>query len=234
MNQVLRVSRQERKYLISLRDRLYLLGALQKILVPDAYGGYDGYRVRSVYFDGIDNQDCIGKMKKNEFVKRIRIRIYSTTDTTAKFEIKRKLCGFQVKDSIVIQKEEALKILEGDFSPLLSYDDPTAELGYELGTTMGYRPISMVEYARRAFTHPCFNTRITLDNHLQYSNFETDLFSDDPNYRYAMPLRKTILEVKFEDYLMDPIQFALNKCNLERCKVSKFGSSRSLLNEYYY
>ena len=58
------VSRREFKYMVDLKDRLYLLDALNKILVPDAYGGYNGYRVRSVYFDAIDNQDYIGKMKR--------------------------------------------------------------------------------------------------------------------------------------------------------------------------
>lgn len=193
----LTVSRREMKYMVDLRDRLYLLEALNKILIPDAYGGYNGYSVRSVYFDSLDNQDYNGKIKKNDFRKRMRIRIYTTKDETAKFEIKRKKGGHQVKDTVVIQKEEALQILNGDFTPLLNYRSPTAELGYELGTTMGYRPISMVEYARRAFTHPSFNTRITLDNRLRYSTFDRDLYAENPNYTYAMPLRKTILEVKF-------------------------------------
>lgn len=228
------VSRREFKYMVDLKDRLYLIEALNKILVPDAYGGYNGYRVRSVYFDAIDNQDYIGKMKKKDFVKRMRIRIYDTKDETAKFELKRKKSGHQVKDSVVITKEDAIKIQGGDFTPLLKYDSPTAKLGYELGHSMGYRPVSLVEYSRRAFTHPNFNTRITLDNRLRYTNRDIDLYEENPNYHYAMPLRKTILEVKFEKFLFSQIQYALSQCNLEKCKVSKFGSSRSLLEEYYY
>ena len=45
------------KILLSLQDRLFLLDALDHILTPDAYGGYDGYTVRSVYFDSITNED---------------------------------------------------------------------------------------------------------------------------------------------------------------------------------
>ena len=55
----LSVSRKEVKYLLSLQDRLFLLDALDHILPPDAYGGYDGYTVRSVYFDSITNEDYI-------------------------------------------------------------------------------------------------------------------------------------------------------------------------------
>ena len=55
--QTLSVSRKEVKYLLSLPDRLYLLDALDRLLTPDAYGGYNGYTVRSVYFDSIVNED---------------------------------------------------------------------------------------------------------------------------------------------------------------------------------
>ena len=50
-SKLLSVSRREVKYLISQEDRLFLLEALDKLLTPDAYGGYNGYVVRSVYFD---------------------------------------------------------------------------------------------------------------------------------------------------------------------------------------
>ena len=55
--QTLSVSRKEVKYLLSLPDRLYLLDALDRLLTPDAYGGYNGYTVRSVYFDSMTNED---------------------------------------------------------------------------------------------------------------------------------------------------------------------------------
>lgn len=57
----LSVSRREVKYLLSLPDRLYLLDALDRLLTPDAYGGYNGYTVRSVYFDSIVNEDYMDK-----------------------------------------------------------------------------------------------------------------------------------------------------------------------------
>ena len=55
------VSRKEVKYLVSLKDRLYLLSCLDKLLTPDVYGGYNGYSVRSLYFDSILNTDYIQK-----------------------------------------------------------------------------------------------------------------------------------------------------------------------------
>lgn len=70
--QTLSVSRKEVKYLLSLPDRLYLLDALDRLLTPDAYGGYNGYTVRSVYFDSMTNEDYedkkIMRMRRKESV----------------------------------------------------------------------------------------------------------------------------------------------------------------------
>lgn len=66
----LSVSRREVKYLLSLPDRLFLLDALDRILIPDAYGGYNGYTVRSVYFDSITNEDYEAKRQHADEKKR--------------------------------------------------------------------------------------------------------------------------------------------------------------------
>lgn len=232
--QSLSVSRRELKFLLNIEDRMRLIAGLDKVLIPDAYGSYDGYRVRSVYFDGLDNQDYVEKMGKFAFVKRIRIRAYTPHDKTAKFEIKKKWRHGQIKNSIIISREDAQEMIAGNFEVLKKYDDPTAELGYEICTTMGYRPVSMVEYKRRAYTHPSFSTRITLDSELQYCNFDYDLFDEKPDYIPVLPLTKTILEVKYDTYLFPQVQTLLTALNLEKCPISKFGSSRSLLEQYYY
>lgn len=234
IQKTLTVFRSELKYLIGLQDRMHLIKCLNALLVPDAYGGYDGYSVRSVYFDGLDNQDYNEKMRKFDFVKRVRLRVYDIHSDTAKFEIKRKKSGNQIKDSIIVRKEDALEMLDGNFEVLKKYEGPTAELGYELCSTMGYRPVSMVEYKRRAYTHPFFNTRLTLDNELRYCNWDYDLYGEKTNYKQVLPLTDTILEVKYDRYLFPQLQDVLKQCNLKKCPVSKFGSSRELLQQFYY
>ena len=71
MKEKITVFRSERKYMLGLEDRMRLIKSLNALLIPDAYGGYYGYRVRSVYFDGLDNQDYNEKCKNlnssNEF-----------------------------------------------------------------------------------------------------------------------------------------------------------------------
>ncbi|EOT2959771.1 polyphosphate polymerase domain-containing protein [Clostridium perfringens] len=232
---MLSVSRKEVKFLVSSTDRVYLLNSLSQILVPDKYGDYNGYKTRSIYFDSIDNEDFREKQIKTEKRKRIRVRIYNEEDKFAKFEIKRKYFERELKESITITKEDAIRLINREYSVLLNYkDNPLYEYAFNLMKSKLYRPVSMVEYDRRAFTHEFFNTRVTLDNNLRFTNFNYDLFNKNINFKKGLPGDKSILEVKYDRFLFQQLQEVLSKCNFVGKPPSKFGTSRQLLNTYYY
>lgn len=232
---MLSVSRKEVKFLVSSTDRVYLLNSLSQILVPDKYGDYNGYKTRSIYFDSIDNEDFIEKQIKTEKRKRIRVRIYNEEDKFAKFEIKRKHFERELKESITITKEDAIRLINREYSVLLNYkDNPLYEYAFNLMKSKSYRPVSMVEYDRRAFTHEFFNTRVTLDNNLRFTNFNYDLFNKNINFQKGLPGDKSILEVKYDRFLFQQLQEVLSECNFVGKPPSKFGTSRQLLNTYYY
>lgn len=232
---MLSVSRKEVKFLVSSTDRVYLLNSLSQILVPDKYGDYNGYKTRSIYFDSIDNEDFREKQIKTEKRKRIRVRIYNEEDKFAKFEVKRKHFERELKESITITKEDAIRLINREYSVLLNYkDNPLYEYAFNLMKSKSYRPVSMVEYDRRAFTHEFFNTRVTLDNNLRFTNFNYDLFNKNINFQKGLPGDKSILEVKYDRFLFQQLQEVLSKCNFVGKPPSKFGTSRQLLNTYYY
>ena len=232
---MLSVSRKEVKFLVSSTDRVYLLNSLSQILVPDKYGDYNGYKTRSIYFDSIDNEDFREKQIKTEKRKRIRVRIYNEEDKFAKFEIKRKHFERELKESITITKEDAIRLINREYSVLLNYkDNPLYEYAFNLMKSKLYRPVSMVEYDRRAFTHEFFNTRVTLDNNLRFTNFNYDLFNKNINFQKGLPGDKSILEVKYDRFLFQQLQEVLSKRNFVGKPPSKFGTSRQLLNTYYY
>ena len=232
---MLSVSRKEIKFLVSSTDRVYLLNSLSKVLVPDQYGDYNGYKTRSVYFDSIDNEDYTEKLIKTEKRKRVRLRIYNETDKVAKFEIKRKYLERELKESITISKEDAIKLINREYDILLKYkNNPLYEYAFNLMKTKSYRPVSMVEYDRRAFTHEFFNTRVTLDNNLRFTNFNYDLFNENINFKKGLPGDQSILEVKYDRFLFHQLQEIFSKCNFVGKPPSKFGTSRQLLNTYYY
>ncbi len=233
-NMPISVLRKEMKSLINLEDRMYLIENLDKMLTPDTYGGYNGYTVRSLYFDSRSNQDFNDKLVKSSEQKRIRMRIYTIYDETAKIELKRKSSGRQKKVSLVIQKEDALKLVECDFSVLKKYESETAGYLYEVMTTHDYRPVSIIEYDRRAYTHRDFSTRITLDSNLRYTDFDYNLYSENLNFKKVMSAEKTILEVKYSKFLFSQIQYLLSRIDMSKKPMSKYASSRNLLTNYYY
>lgn len=165
--------------------------------------------------------------------KRIRVRVYHPDDKVAKFELKRKSFGRELKESVVISREDAQRILKRDYTALLNYNNPTARYAYDLMTTRLYRPVSLIEYDRRAYTHPNFNIRVTMDNNLRYCDFCYDLFGKKLNFKAALPKDETILEIKYDRFLFRQIQEALFQCDLTRRPPSKFGSSRNILKDCY-
>lgn len=227
------VQRCEKKFAIGPEDRIRLLAAFNVMLTPDVYGGDFGYVVKSVYFDSIENTDYLNKLYKAHERKNIRVRTYNSNSATVKFEIKYKRGENQVKKSVTITKEDALAIINRDFAVLLKYDNPTAYYGYEIMTAGLYRPVSYVQYDRRAFTHSDFNTRITLDNHILYSIQTFNLFELELDLCTPILTNNTILEVKYEKFLLPYLQDLILSCEFLGKPISKFGTSRSIVNSYY-
>lgn len=87
------------------------------------------------------------------------MRIYTLEGTKVKFEIKRKSFGRQLKETIKINKSDAIEIINGNYEVLLNYTTDISEYAYNLMKTHNYRPVALVEYDRRAFTHKNFNAR---------------------------------------------------------------------------
>ncbi|HYH02135.1 MAG TPA: polyphosphate polymerase domain-containing protein [Bacillota bacterium] len=227
------VQRCEKKYAIGMEDRIRLLEAFNVLLTPDIYGGKFGYIVRSIYFDSINNNDYLNKIYKASERKNIRIRTYNADSPIAKFEIKFKRGDNQVKKSITISKEDALAMINRDFSVLLKYENPTAQYGYKIMKAGLYRPVSFIQYDRRAFTHRDFNTRITLDNHVLYSNHSFNLYNPDLDLCTPILSNNTVLEVKYEKYLLPYLQDMILGCEHLGKPISKFGTSRKIVTSYY-
>ena len=81
MSNELSVFRCENKYLISYADALSLQRKLDLVLQRDCHSGEQGYTVRSLYFDSLNNLDFYTKLAGTELRKKIRLRIYSPGDT---------------------------------------------------------------------------------------------------------------------------------------------------------
>ena len=113
------VLRQEKKYLMTLLDGQRLCARLSGFLLEDAHSGAQGYAVRSLYFDTLDDGDYQDKMEGLELRRKLRLRIYDPAAGFAMLEMKQKEGAYQKKRSLRLDREAAERLIRGDFRPLL-------------------------------------------------------------------------------------------------------------------
>ena len=106
------VLRTEEKYLLSYPQALKLQSKLRHLLPVDAFGGENGYRVRSLYFDSFHNTDYHDKSAGTYHRKKVRLRIYDERQTDAKLELKEKHGALQHKISVTISRQDAEQLCQ--------------------------------------------------------------------------------------------------------------------------
>ena len=102
MNEVMR---SERKFLLSLEEFYRLDGYFSGFLTPDKHNGQTGYKIRSLYFDSLDDRDFYEKEDGLEIRRKIRIRAYNPGDQWAYLEMKQKQGANQLKRSLKYQRK---------------------------------------------------------------------------------------------------------------------------------
>jgi len=216
---MLEVNRVEKKYPM---DRFLMLDIVQRLrrsLRTDEHNGTKGYMVRSLYFDSFRDGDYVAKLSGLDDRKKIRLRIYSPKDKTAKLELKEKHNGWQRKRSIIVSREEAVSLINGDYSSLLSKDESLAPALYAYMTKEAYRPVCIIEYDRYAMIGDTNSIRITFDSNVRTSSDVKRFFDESISYLPVDLTDKITMEVKYDGFLLSDIKKALS------LKVSTEGSS---------
>lgn len=228
MNKVLR---QERKFLISATQRARFEGQLDALLHQDTHNGdlvQGGYRVRSLYFDTLSDRDFNAKIDGVEERRKMRLRVYHPQDKTAFLEMKQKQGSNQLKRSLPIRREDAVRLIAGDFSPLLKYKETFAAECYAILNREHYRPKTVVEYRRKAYVLPENSIRITLDSEIRANEFHYDIFDGELAMAPMLDPWKTILEVKYNHFLLTYVRDILRSCNQSELSASKYCMARRI------
>ncbi len=187
----------------------------------------EGYRVRSLYFDSI-NDECLYQKQSGSLLRnKIRLRTYNVdTDNVVKFEIKRKYGQTVRKDSVLISKEDAMEVCDGNYAVLLNKDSPILNEIYTTFVTKLYKPKVIVEYTRKAFVVPVSNIRVTFDYNLRSNINHLDLFSSVTDMMPVIIEGKQILEIKFNDFFPGYLKNVLSRVSSERTAISKYTLAR--------
>jgi|TARA_B110001450_G_scaffold226048_1_gene224594 SPX domain protein involved in polyphosphate accumulation len=220
------VKRQELKYFFKSTDKKIVNDSLQVTLLSDPNNGSDnGYKISSLYFDNLNNDDFNQKLDGIMHREKYRLRIYNDDFTHGKFEVKRKFNNFVQKVSLSVSGVDMDKIISGDYSPISHHKD--FEYVAEKMNFMAYRPISIVNYYRRAYFLPYDNIRVTIDSNLSSSGFGTNLGRLDTLIN--TPIQKNgyeILEVKFENDFPYFLSTILEGMPIVRSSISKYALAR--------
>lgn len=231
MNEVLR---QEKKFLISLDQYYRYSNDFNKILEIDKNSQGDGYMIRSLYFDTIDDKDYHDKEDGVELRRKIRLRIYNTNTSFVLLEMKQKQGTQQKKRSLRLTREEAKEMILGDYSVLLRYNEPFAAECFSLMNTLCYRPKTVVTYQRKAFVAKTNDIRITFDHHIKGTESCFDIFSDNLLENSILDPYLGVLEVKFNGFLLSYIKDILMECNSSEVSVSKYCLGRAVSKHYLF
>lgn len=199
------VLRREVKYGLKEKEARFYAGKFQEIMGQDAHSQGGTYRVRSLYFDTIDDQDFFDKMGEQYLRRKIRLRIYDPAAKWAKLEIKQKQGVFQKKRSIRLSRADAQALVAGNTSLLLDQDSDLAREIYALMTMRVYKPKTIVEYKRRAFVAKENDIRLTFDSDIRATEASMELFSPNLCLYPLLANQEVIFEVKYNRFMLSYI-----------------------------
>lgn len=229
-----KVLRQEKKYLLNYLEFRDYSNYLEQLLLQDPHNGNDGYIVRSLYFDTLDNKDFYLKEMGVELRRKIRLRVYDPNDKFAMLEIKQKEGDNQMKRSLKIKKEDALEMIKGHYECLLKYKEEFALECYTYMITEGYVPVCVVQYNRKAFICKENKTRITFDNNIIATESNFNIFDKELVMYPVFSKFNVVLEVKYNSFLLSYVKDFINMVNKSQISASKYCLARKVSLNYNY
>jgi hypothetical protein len=231
LNEVLR---QEKKFLIDLARFYRYSNKLSRILKLDSHSQGEGYPIRSLYFDTLDDKDFQEKEDGVELRRKIRLRNYGFDTPFALLEMKQKQGAMQKKRSLRLSREDAKVLISGDYSVLLKYEEPFAAECFSLMNTLCYRPKAVITYFRKAFVAKENKIRVTFDHHIKGTESCFDIFSESLLENSILDPYLVVLEVKFNGFLLGYIKDLLMDFDTSEVTVSKYCLGRSVSKHYLF
>jgi len=223
--EVLKTFRHENKYRINKNSMYNIRDKLSCLLNVDR--SIDGYTVRSLYFDSVNDVDYYDKLAGACNRKKIRLRLYDGNINLIKLEIKGKYDTHQLKKSLIIDKKTAVYLIHGYYEVLLYLNNDVALEIYDIMRSNCYRPKCIIEYDRLAFTSNS-NTRITMDYNVRKSDNVFDFLIDKPNFINLTNYNEVILEIKFDRFLEPYIGNVLKGSVNGQESISKYVMGRNM------
>ncbi|WP_047983395.1 polyphosphate polymerase domain-containing protein [Ornithinibacillus californiensis] len=234
------VYREEKKYVIT-KDTFYRLRHyIAQVMHRDyhseknhyRYRKGDGYTIRSLYFDSLDDRDFHEKLDGIELRRKCRLRTYMHDPNFCLLELKKKQGHIQKKSSYRLTREQGERLIRGDYQLLLELNHPFLLECYYMMMQHVYRPRSVVTYERDAFVAKENKIRVTFDQAIRGTESNFDIFSERLQENEFMDANHVVLEVKYNGFLLQYIKDLLDEVEKEQLSVSKYCLSRKISKHY--
>ncbi|MFB1052169.1 polyphosphate polymerase domain-containing protein [Paraliobacillus sp. JSM ZJ581] len=234
------VYREEKKYVITKEHYYKLREKIAQVMRRDYHSENnhyhhrkgDGYTIRSLYFDSLDDRDFHEKIEGIELRRKIRLRTYMHDPSFCLLELKKKEGNYQQKTSFRFTKEEGERLIQGDYSMLLELNHPFLIDCYQMMMQHVYKPKSVVTYERDAFVAKENKIRVTFDQLIRGSESNFNIFSNQLIENPLLDPYYIVLEVKYDGFLLQYIKDLLQELEKEQLSVSKYCLSREVSKHY--
>ncbi len=216
------IYRNEIKHVITAGDRAAICANLRVVAQPDSHAGANGeYRIRSLYFDNLQDKALREKLDGVNRREKYRIRYYNGDTSLIRLEKKSKINGLCSKQSEPLTKEEAQKIVNGDTAWMATSGRPLLIELYSKMKSQLLRPKTIVDYTRIPFVYAPGNVRVTIDYNIRTGLSCTDFLNPDC---ITIPAGEPVilLEVKWDEYLPGIIRRAVQVKNRRAGAFSKY------------
>ena len=215
--------RHELKYEIDRYQYEILKSRLRNLMLSDSHTDNCGkYVIRSLYFDDWENSCYYENENGTDPREKFRIRIYNGSTDFISLECKRKEAGKTLKKSTLLSVDQVNELLVLGRLHWNDQMNPLLKKLYILQEEKGMRPKVIVEYNRFPFIAKEGNVRITLDMDIRATTEIKKFLEPAINCRPIMPLNKSLLEVKYDNFLPDYIYHSVGLDGLRQIAFSKY------------
>lgn len=217
--------RNEYKQEINYSDIIALRQRLTAVCKNDSHSHNGKYVIRSIYFDNVYDKALLEKINGVKKREKFRIRMYNNDASVIFLEKKSKVNGLCLKDRAPLTKEQAEKIIKGDYSFMPESENMLVRELYFKIQSQGLKAKTIVEYTREPFTFPAGNVRVTLDYNIRTGLSSTDFFNPK---LITVPAgaSSAILEVKWDEFLPNIIRDIVQLQGRRTTAFSKYAVSR--------
>lgn len=183
------------------------------------YGKYD---IRSLYFDDAYGTCFMENESGTDPREKFRIRIYNGNPDHISLELKQKERTKTRKLSCPITQEQCIQLMHGIPLPIRAeYPALLQKFLVQMNTRL-LRPSVIVEYSRTPYVYRNGNVRITFDRNISSSLAFDQFLEPDLPKRPITEAGMHIMEVKYDEFLPDPIHNVLQMNQLQYTSFSKY------------